>query len=187
MNFDNVGISTVKDSTAFKKIQFFSKINHTSLFNSNSDYTGTYSKLTSLYNNDLNLNYSSNYGMDRQHTYTSLSSTLPLFSTLVDKSSLDKFYNYNYNNSTTDCSSNTTINRATFNTFSDFNAINLESKLYTYMNLLPNYFSRLNNIDFHNFIKIPNLINFIGYENDSKQYDNPLKYTLNYKHKRKML
>jgi hypothetical protein len=97
MNLDNIGVSTIKDSTAFKKIQFFSKTNPTNLFNVKSDFQNSFKKFNNLYLNDLELNNSYTYGMDRQHTYTSLLTTLPNFSTLMDNKSVDKFFNYNYN------------------------------------------------------------------------------------------
>jgi hypothetical protein len=99
MNLDNIGISTVKDSTAFKKIQFFSKTNPTTLFSVKSDFQNSLNKLNNLFLNDLNLNKSYTYGMDRQHMYTSLSSSLPMFSTLVDHNSTEKFFSYNLNRS----------------------------------------------------------------------------------------
>merc|ERR1712226_102891 len=100
MNLDNIGTSTIKDSTAFKKIQFFSKTDPTSIFNIQSDFQQSFNKISSLYTNDLTLNTSYSYGMDRQHNYTSLTSTLPLFNTLLDNKSLLKYFGYNYNTNT---------------------------------------------------------------------------------------
>jgi hypothetical protein len=99
MNLDNIGISTLKDSTAFKKIQFFSKTNPTTLFNVKSDFQNSLNKLNSFFINDLDLNQSYTYGLDRQHAYTSLSSTLPMFSTLMDSKGINKFFDYNLNKS----------------------------------------------------------------------------------------
>jgi hypothetical protein len=99
MNLDNIGISTLKDSTAFKKIQFFSKTNPTTLFNVKSDFQNSLNKLNNFFLNDLDLNQSYTYGLDRQHSYTSLSSTLPMFSTLMDSKGVDKFFTYNLNKS----------------------------------------------------------------------------------------
>jgi hypothetical protein len=189
MNFDNVGISTVKDSTAFKKIQFFSKIDHTSLFNLKSDFNNSFNKLSNLYSSDLDFNYSANYGMDRQHNYTSLASTLPMFSTNLDKNSVDKFYEYNFNNSTRDSNSKNpfTINRTTFYNTNVNNSDTINNLLYTYSKLLPTKLSHINTIDFETFLKTPNIINFLSYENDSKQFSNPLRFVLNNNQKRKLL
>merc|ERR1712070_367669 len=103
---DNIGVSTIKDSTAFKKIQFFSKTNPSNIFNVKSDFQNSFQKINNYYINDLDLNNSYTYGMDRQHTYTSLSTTLPNFSTLIDNNSVNKFLSYNFNVNYTDTSSN---------------------------------------------------------------------------------
>jgi len=97
MNLDNIGVSTIKDSTAFKKIQFFSKTNPSNIFNVKSDFQNSFQRINDFYLSDLDLNNSYTYGMDRQHTYTSLSTTLPNFSTLIDNKSVDKFLSYNLN------------------------------------------------------------------------------------------
>jgi len=55
MNLDDIVVSTVKDSTAFKKIQFFSKTNPTNLFNIKSDFQNSLNKVNSYYLNDLDL------------------------------------------------------------------------------------------------------------------------------------
>jgi hypothetical protein len=115
MNFDNIGLSTVKDSTAFKKIQFFSKINPSSIFHIKSDFQNTFNRLSNYYDNDSNLNLSYNYGIDRQHTYTSLNSTLPTFSTLLDSPSVNKFFTYNFNDFVMKKDYATGINRLNYN------------------------------------------------------------------------
>jgi hypothetical protein len=51
-----------------------------------------------LYLNTNSLNNNSfNYGTYRQHNFTSLNSTLPSYSTLIDKNSLNKFFDYSLN------------------------------------------------------------------------------------------
>jgi hypothetical protein len=97
MDLDNIGLSTVKDSTAFKKIQFFSKVNSTNLFNVKSDFQNSFTKINNLYLNDLDLNQSYTYGMDRQHNYASLSTSLPMFTTLMDYKGIKNFFTYNLN------------------------------------------------------------------------------------------
>jgi hypothetical protein len=180
MNLDNIGVSTVKDSTAFKKIQFFSKTNPTNLFNVKSDFQNSFNKINNLYLNDLDLNQSYTYGMDRQHTYTSLSSTLPMFSTLLDTNSITKFFNYNFNQDFKTPQSNLDLNRFSYSTTSS-PKLN-EDLITTYSKLLPN---KLDMVDFPLFLKIPNLFSVLGAENDSKQYSNNFKFLLNFKHKKK--
>ena len=186
MDFDSIGTSTVKDSTAFKKIQFFSKTDPTSLFNIQSDFQQSFNKVSSLYTNDLTLNTSYSYGMDRQHNYTSLTSTLPLFNTLLDNTSINKFFGYNFNNLTQHKTTKNplSIDRLSYQTNGDGSATN-ESNIYEYYKLFPQKFSRFSELDFVSFLKYPNLFSILGAENDSKQFSNPLKLVLNLNHKKK--
>jgi hypothetical protein len=189
MNLDDIGISTVKDSTAFKKIQFFSKTDPTSLFSIKSDFTTSFNKLANLYTTDLNLNSSYTYGMDRQHNYTSVASTLPLFNTLMDRQGLNKFYSYNFNNLTqTKPNGNTLdVNRVTYDTLS--NTKSIESLTYQYHKLLPQPTTTSTPLttDFTLFLKIPNIPSIISAESDSKQQPNPFKLLLNFGHSKKLV
>jgi hypothetical protein len=186
MNLDNVGLSTVKDSTAFKKIQFFSKTNPNSLFNIKSDFQNSFSKLSTYYNNELDLNSSYTYGMDRQHNYTSLATTLPAFSTLLDNNSVNRFFSYNFNNtSTSKTQNNLDLNRLSYNSSS--NTATTENLINNYSKLLPQTYNRLNSLDFLLFLKLPNSFSVLGAENDSKQQSNPFKFALNSRHKKKLL
>jgi hypothetical protein len=182
MNLDNIGLSTVKDSTAFKKIQFFSKTNPTNLFNVKSDFENSFHKLNTYYKTDLDLNHSYTYGMDRQHNYTSLSSTLPMFSTLLDQNSVNRFMGYNFNlNSTNQTLPH--INRLSYDAVSK-NDVKFENIVTNYNKLLPSRLNPLNKFDFSMFINLPNNLSILGAENDSKQYSNPFKFSLNLKHKK---
>jgi len=184
MNLDNIGISTVKDSTAFKKIQFFSKTNPTNLFNIKSDFQNSFNKVNNLFLTDLDLNQSYTYGIDRQHTYTSLSSSLPMSMTLMDYNSVSKFFNYNLNKSFGMGNDNLSINRFNYTTSTKNN--NLEEALITtYNKILPSKFTTTNTVDFSFFLNIPNISSILSAENDSKQYSNNFKYLLNFKHKKK--
>merc|ERR1712070_1090744 len=146
---DNIGVSTIKDSTAFKKIQFFSKTNPSNIFNVKSDFQNSFQKINNYYINDLDLNNSYTYGMDRQHTYTSLSSTLPNFSTLLDKNSIHKFFTYNFN-----FNKNTNTNSLGFNRLSSAENSNefFTENLYK---LFPTKLNSTNYIDFFSFLKVP--------------------------------
>lgn len=188
MNLDDIGVSTVKDSTAFKKIQFFSKIDPSALFNTRSDFQHTFNKLGGYYNNDTDLNYSYSYGMDRQHNYTSLSSTLPLFSTLLDSRSVDKFLSYNFSNisghgSNKQPSNNLSINRLSYGDSSDQH----NSTLTNYTNLLPENLKKSSDLDFQLFLKSPSILSVLNAETDSKQLSNTFKFSLNFRHKKKLL
>jgi hypothetical protein len=187
MNLDNIGVSTVKDSTAFKKIQFFSKTNPTNLFNVKSDFQNSFNKINNYYLTDLDLNNSYTYGMDRQHTYTSLSSTLPNFSTLIDTKSVDKFFNYNFNSEVSLSSVNKNLLDFNRLSYSKTNKLNLNNEylMGNLFKLFPSKLNHLNTLDFLTFIKVPNNTSVLGAENDAKQYSNGFKFLLNLKHKKK--
>jgi hypothetical protein len=187
MNLDNIGTSTIKDSTAFKKIQFFSKTNPTNLFNVKSDFQNSFKKLNNYYLTDLDLNDSYTYGMDRQHTYTSLSSTLPNFTTLLDKNSITKVFNYNYDFSSNDNTNLLELNRFNYIKSNKSLGNNSEFLLENIHKLLPSKLNTTNYLDFYTFLKIPNNTSVLSAENDSKQYSNSFKFLLNFKHKKKNL
>lgn len=184
MNLDNIGVSTLKDSTAFKKIQFFSKTNPTNLFNIKSDFQNSLNQVSQLYLSDIDLDNSYTYGMDRQHTYTSVMSTLPTFSTLLDNNSVEKFFKYNLGTSLLQNKPLINVNRYEYDNSSNKN---LENQLIKYTNLLniPNTF--LNKLDFYSVIQLPNMMSVLSNESDSKQYTNINKYVLNSKLKKKLI
>jgi hypothetical protein len=188
MNFENIGVSTVKDSTAFKKIQFFSKTNPTSLFNIKSDFQNSFNKLGSLYNSDLDLNTSYNYGMDRQHNFTSQNSLLPSNSTLIDDKSVNRFFSYNFNLQNNSNGKNInyspSVNRLSYDTLGSKSQAN---DVYNYYNLINNSFKKTLDSDFSFFLKTPSILSIMSAESDSKQYNNLLKYSLFHGHKKKLL
>jgi hypothetical protein len=181
MNFDNIGLSTVKDSTAFKKIQYFSKINPTRLFNIKSDFENNFVRINNFFKNDIELASSSNYGMSRQHNYL-LSSP----STLLDSKSSKKFFDYNLsaNSNSNDLSRNLhSINR--FNSsYSDFLSEDLVS---ISLKLFPKYMNSPNMLNFYYFFNYAGLPSLSGSESDSKQFSNNFKYLLSARSKKKLL
>jgi len=184
MDLDNIGISTVKDSTAFKKVQFFSKSNPSNLFSVKSDFQNSFDKLSSYYLTDLDLNQSYTYGMDRQHTYAPLSSSLPMFNTLMDLNSSEKFFSYNLNTKPINTQNSLSINRLNSNTTVS-NDLLINSFIPNLNKLLPN--SNLNSFDFSWFLKVPKNTLVLGSENDAKQHSNDFKFTLNTKSKKKSI
>jgi hypothetical protein len=167
MNFNDLGISAAKDVTAFKKIQYFSKTNHDSLFSLKSDFESNYSRLASLYNTDLKLASASTYGMYRQHTYNSLLSISKNQNLVIDPLSISKFYDYNLNKS------NTTITPLSDNSgyanyaYANENVLSLDflSKIKTNIFLSKNNFT----------LNYPLYLSIMGSETDSKSFTNPFK------------
>jgi len=183
MNLDDIGVSTLKDSTAFKKIQFFSKANSTNLFNVKSDFQNSFNKLNNYYLNDLDLTQSYTYGMDRQHTYTSLSSVLPNFTTLIDDKSTKQFVDYTLGYNPTVSLNTLDTNRFSYTPSNEYsNTETAVDTINTLFKLKPAY--GLNNVDFTTFLRVPNTASVLSAENDSKQYYNSFKFLLNSKFKK---
>ena len=94
LDFSKVGLSPLSDTTAFKKIQYFSKVSPQSLY-TQSSIENKYSKLSDLYLRTSNLSSSYNYGTQRQHNYATAAST-QFKQGLLDKKSVDTLLGYNY-------------------------------------------------------------------------------------------
>jgi len=95
-DFSKIGLSSVKDSSAFKKIQYHSKSPSSSLFGSSNLGYSRLEALNSLYNNSVGLAGAKDYYTDRQDNYTSvLSSQLGNRSSL-ESNSLNKYLSYNF-------------------------------------------------------------------------------------------
>jgi hypothetical protein len=97
IDFSKVGLSPLASSTAFKKIQYFSKVSPQSLY-TQSSIENKYSKLSDLYLRSSNATSSYNYGTQRQQNYTTSSNQLK--HGLLDKNSVTTLLDYNYNIST---------------------------------------------------------------------------------------
>jgi hypothetical protein len=93
-----VGSSISADSTAFKKIQKFSKLSSNNISSEMSCNNASFQKIHNLYLSPDSLNNNTfNYGTKRQHNFSSSNSMLSSFSSLVDKTSFDKFFMYSLN------------------------------------------------------------------------------------------
>jgi hypothetical protein len=95
IDFSHVGNSISKDTAAFKKIQTVSKLSNNAVDSDTAANNALFRKINNLYINNSALdNNSYFYGTARQHNLTSSSSTLPSYSTLMDKKSFNKFFDY---------------------------------------------------------------------------------------------
>ena len=175
MNFNDIGSSTVKDSTAFKKIQYFSKTNPQSLFSNVSDFNLKYQKIANLYLNDTLPNNTPSYGTFRQHNYSSISSTTNSFNSLLDASSLNKFMEYNLDYST---KSNKNPINYDLSTAPRENVLDTTSNTLRLQNLTDKS-SPQNNYPLSKLLNYPSSTSLLSAETDSKQLSNPFKYLLN--------
>jgi hypothetical protein len=166
MNFNNIGVSTVKDSTAFKKIQYFSKTNTDSLYNIKSDFEANYYRLSTLYNTDLSLAAAHTYGLYRQHNYNSVLSNPKSTELNLDQGGIDKFWEYNLG---VNPRANEPFNDSSgYGNYTELNnqipAVNLSQ--YTFFK---------KNIILQNQIYYTSLMSLFGMDTDSKPLTNQMK------------
>jgi len=107
MNFGNIGINTLQESNAFKKIKTFSKAYNTSTIHTPSVFTNKYKQINSIFFNENTLNDSLIYGNKRQHNLLAANAVNSTFETFLDKNSMDKFLTKNLNYAREDNSTNT--------------------------------------------------------------------------------
>lgn len=95
IDFSNSGNSLSKDSTAFKKIQKFSKMTSSNTTRDITSNLDNLKKIENLYLNNFSLvSNAYHYGNSNQHAYSSSSSVLPYSTTLLDTKGLTKFFEY---------------------------------------------------------------------------------------------
>lgn len=94
LDFDEIGTSTLKPSTAFKKIRRFSKVYNTNLVHANDSLTAKYNKINELYVTENMFTDSMVYGTTRQHNLTARTATTNNNASLMDQRSMNKFLSY---------------------------------------------------------------------------------------------
>jgi hypothetical protein len=96
LDFSKSGLSSVKDSTAFKKIQHYSKAPNHYLFMSDGFNSNKVDRLNSLYLNTSYLLNSKDYYTSRQNNYSTILSSNSNNYPSLDKLSVDKYLYYNF-------------------------------------------------------------------------------------------
>jgi len=178
MKFSDLGTDNLKDSSTFKKIQYFSKSNPQKLYSSSEEFNLKYKKISDLYLSDYETFTTGNYGLKRQHNFASQKSLLNNSSSLLDNASLNVMMEYNHglapsqnnnpiNNSLKFHNHDTGLN-------STPSSITLNKKLNETSNLK-------NNLSLASYLSFVDKNSLLAAENDSTQLTNPLKYTLNTK------
>lgn len=96
LNFKNIGLNTLQESSAFAKIRNSSKVYNSLLVHTPSTLTSKYSALNSLYTDENNYLTTSSFGVRKQHNLASTSSLGNSFlSSSLDSQSFEKFLNTN--------------------------------------------------------------------------------------------
>jgi hypothetical protein len=165
LDFSKVGLTPLSDSTAFKKVQYFSKVNPQSLY-TQSSIENKYSKLSDLYLKSSNLTNAYNYGTLRQHNYTVAASN-QYKQGMLDKKSVDTMLNYNYNI--------TTQNNPSFSNEHTELLNNSSFDSSTFSGITSNMSSDSINISL--ISENPSIQNNLNATTDAKGHSNPLKYS----------
>ena len=98
LNFKDIGVSTLRESSAFSKIRNFSKAYSTQLVHNPSLFVSKYQKLSALYMDENSFLDTSSFGVSKQHNFTSISTLGNGFSsTLLDSKSFSQFLNSSNN------------------------------------------------------------------------------------------
>jgi len=96
MNFSNIGINTLKESSAFSKIRNSSKVYNSHLVYTPSTFTNKYHKINSMYVDENSYLNTSSFGARKQHNLSSTSSLGNSFaSNVLDGDSLNSFLTTN--------------------------------------------------------------------------------------------
>jgi hypothetical protein len=95
MNFKDLGVDTLQASKAFKQVRASARVYTTNLNHNPSLFSNKYNKINNLFFNENNLTVSNSFGIKRQHNLTSSAATTAIYSTFLDKNSLEKFLSYN--------------------------------------------------------------------------------------------
>jgi len=100
-NFEDIGAAHTENQTAFKRIRVNSKVYNTNLIHTPSNLSAKYSLINKIQSNEGALNQSTNYGISRQHTLTSIAATTSTNNSYLDSNSVKQLLesNYNYYNS----------------------------------------------------------------------------------------
>ena len=92
LNFRDIGVSTLRESSAFAKIRNFTKVYSTQLVHTPSVFASKYQRLSSLYLDENNFLPTSSFGVGKQYNAAAISSLGNGFSsTLLDSKSFAQF------------------------------------------------------------------------------------------------
>ena len=98
INFRDIGMSTLRASSAFSKIRNFSKAYSTQLALTPAYFTSKYQQLSSLYMDESSILPTSSFGVQRQHNVAAISALGNGFSsTLLDGRSFTQFLDSSIN------------------------------------------------------------------------------------------
>lgn len=98
VNFKDVGLNTLNESSAFSAIRNATKIYNTNLVHTPTEFSSKYAYLNSAYVDENSFLTTSSFGVKKQHTSASMYALgNPSTTTILDTTSLNKFLSANMN------------------------------------------------------------------------------------------
>jgi len=102
LNFNNIGLNTLRESSAFSKIRNSTKVYNSHLVHTPSYFTGKYSKLNTLYSDENSYLTTSSFGVKKQHSlYTASAAGNSPTLNMLDMNSFNQFLDSNLGASVT--------------------------------------------------------------------------------------
>jgi|FrelakmetLWP11LW_1041352.scaffolds.fasta_scaffold02292_2 hypothetical protein len=96
LNFNNIGLNTLKEASAFSKIRNYTKVYNSHLVHTPSSFTSKYSQLNSMYLDENSYLTASSFGVKKQHVlYASTSTGSSPALNLLDTISFNQFLTTN--------------------------------------------------------------------------------------------
>jgi hypothetical protein len=168
LDFSKVGLSTLSDASAFKKIQYFSKVSPQSLYTTSSTLDSKYSKLSDLYLKSSTTANTYNYGTLRQHNYT-VSAANQYKQNLLDKKSVDMILDYNH-------SLNANANASYVNENVELTKLSSSASMDVSSLSSINPELNPNSASIASILEAPTFHNSTNATDDTKGHSNPIKY-----------
>lgn len=175
VNFFNcldIGSNTLKGSEAFSSVRNSTKAYNTSLLTLTSPNVSKYFKIHELYFNDNNFLDSANYGIKRQHSLISPSSTTNNFSTFFDSNNKDHFLTYTLGSTTGKASSvQFDLNTQDFSPKTPFS---LTKNALNSLSLLELGTNGSNNNALLNLLNFPKIVSEVNADSDGSVVSSPV-------------
>jgi hypothetical protein len=180
-DFSKIGLSSVKDSSAFKKIQYHSKSPTNQLFDTSTLNYSKFDTLSALYNNNLSFTDSKDYYTDRQDNYSGLLVSQLNSTANLDNKSVAKFLDFNFGLSSTKYKPSFFNNNASSNLTASLHDSNSAGRAnYTLSRY--GYASDVKN----RFLDLSQGSTNINMTTDGKYYNNPVRLLLSPSFSRKL-
>lgn len=176
LNFSSLGSNTLKGAEAFSKVRNFSKTHNTNITYTPLSSTATHSALHSLYFNENNFLDTLSYGLKRQHSLLSSTSTTNSGFTAFDTLGVDHYKSYSLGSSSTQYQLSGVQPKNFFHKSQPFLQLKEFSKAYS---PLSHFFQPVTNVTLSKFLTFPHIVSEINNDSDKTPVNFPVFKLLN--------